>query len=175
MDFKERLTLGGESYTNWNPVQDFRSYSSFYCDSPVSYGQRLTAVIRQHDVAWWLWSIFDHTKQDCNNETMNHSWSPELVSITKKIYLFTWRFKITHRKGDLLLLAREFETEKACIVVLSPLIVLIVDLTAIFCGRFLLFKQESEILNWGLVKTGLREIKRHAPVVFSILLWPEDN
>ena len=69
-----------------------------------------------------------------------------------------------------MLLAREFETEKACIVVLSLLIVLTLDLTAIFCGRFFLFKQENEILNWGLVKTGLREIKRHAPVVFSILL-----
>ena len=101
MDFKERLTLGGASYTNWNPVQDFRIDSSSYCDSPVSYGQRLTTLIWQHDVAWWLWSIFDHTKQDCNNETMNQSWSPEQVSITKKIYIFTSRFKLTHRKGDL--------------------------------------------------------------------------
>ena len=69
-----------------------------------------------------------------------------------------------------MLLAREFETEKACIVVLSPLIVLTLDLTAIFCRRFFLFKQESDILNWGLVKTALRVIKRHAPVVFQILL-----
>ena len=69
-----------------------------------------------------------------------------------------------------MLSTREFETEKACIVVLSPLIVLTLDLTAIFCGRFFLFKQESDILNWGLVKTALRVIKRHAPVVFQILL-----
>ena len=154
MDVKERLTLRGASYTNWNPVQDFRIDSSLDCDSPVSYSQRLTTLIWQHDVAWWLWSIFDHTKQDCNNETMNHSWSPEQVSITKKyIYIFTWRFKLTHRKGDLfLLLAREFETEKACIVVLSPLIVLTLDLTAIFCGR-LLFIQTRK---WNF-ELGLRE------------------
>ena len=138
INFKERLTLGGPLYTNWNPLQDFRIDSSFYCDSAVSYGQRLTTLIRQHDVAWWLWSIFDHTKQDCNNKTMNHSWSPWQVSITKKIYIFTWRFKLTHRKGDLFsLVTREFETEKACIVVLSPVIVLTLVLTAIFCGPLL--------------------------------------
>ena len=75
MDFKERLTLRKASYTNWNPVQDFRIDSLFYYDGPVSYGQRLTTHIVQHDVAWWLWSIFDHTKQDCNNniKTMNHT------------------------------------------------------------------------------------------------------
>ena len=163
MDFKERLTLGGASYTNWNPVQDFRIDSTFYCDSPVMLpddcGQSLTIRNRTVTIKRWI--------------------TPEVLDkfqLLKKIYIFAWRFKLTHRKGDLfLLLAREFETEKACIVVLSLLIVLTLDLTAIFCGRFFLFKQENEIFNWGLVKTGLREIKRHAPVVFSILLWPEDD
>ena len=38
---------------------------------------KIDHLIRQHqrivDVAWWVWSIFDHTKQDCSNRTMNHS------------------------------------------------------------------------------------------------------
>ena len=165
MDFKESLTLGGASYTNWNPVQDLRIDSTFYCDSPVMLpddcGQSLTIRNRTVTIKRWI--------------------TPEVLNEFQllKIYIHSHRGLNWHIAKEIffLLSTREFETEKACIVVLSPLIVFTLDLTAIFCVSVILFIQTrlSEILNWGLAKTGLREIKRHTPVVFPILLWPEDN
>ena len=38
------------------PVQDFRSDSSFYGDSPVSYAQRMTTLIRQYIKVEMCWS-----------------------------------------------------------------------------------------------------------------------
>ena len=59
-----------------NVVQHFRSDSSFYCYRPVSYGQRVTTLIRQHqrmtgkfiyiDIKMSFWSRTRYTDiRDC--------------------------------------------------------------------------------------------------------------
>ena len=53
----------------------------------------MTTLIRQHqrivDVACWVWSLVDHTKQACSNKTMNQSWSPELhLMMFIYVYIF---------------------------------------------------------------------------------------
>ena len=74
-------------------------YISIYCSSLTiehsnsRWGFQLTIwlyIWLYVDVAWWVWSIFGHTKQDCSNKTMNHSWSPELVSISIQCSSKSW-------------------------------------------------------------------------------------
>ena len=71
------------------PVQDFRSDSSFYCYSPVSYGQRLTTLIRQYQRMtgkFKCWRLNNHPPALLKNIPENINKRLTSISSNKEVF-----------------------------------------------------------------------------------------